>query len=162
MKNRAYLSHLMIFALITAAMPLMSQKYSVKNNLNFTLNGTSTLHDWEMTASNGTCTIDFITNATGDITGINSVAFNMPAKSLKSGKAPMDKNAYTALKADKYANITAKLKTGSVQSDGAGICTVKTTIALTMAGVTKDLPINVKIKRKVLMPLKLPANEKLQ
>ena len=148
MKNRAYLSHLMIFALITAAMPLMSQKYSVKNNLNFTLNGTSTLHDWEMTASNGTCTIDFITNATGDITGINSVAFNMPAKSLKSGKAPMDKNAYTALKADKYANITAKLKTGSVQSDGAGICTVKTTIALTMAGVTKDLPINVKIKKK--------------
>lgn len=160
MRNRILFFPTLVILLLSLTTTINGQKYTAKNNLNFQVAGTSTLHDWEMTASNGTCAIEFSNNAAGEISGVSTVSFNMPAKSLKSGKGPMDKNAYTALKTDKFPNISAKLKTANLISEGASY-NVKATISLTMAGVTKDMPINVKVKRKAGNTIEVSGEKKL-
>ncbi|GAA4268037.1 YceI family protein [Hyunsoonleella aestuarii] len=66
------------------------------------INGTSNLHDWTITSSSCTGTISF-----NDINkcSINSLKFEVPPISLKSGKKGMDKNTYKALKTDEFKNI---------------------------------------------------------
>lgn len=66
------------------------------------INGTSNLHDWTITSSSCTGNISF-----NDINkcSINSLKFEVPPISLKSGKKGMDKNTYKALKTDEFKNI---------------------------------------------------------
>lgn len=74
-------------------------------NLQIVINGTSTLHDWDMKSSKGTADVNF--EFAGDkLTGISGLNFNMPAESLKSEHSMMDKNAYKALKTDDNKNIS--------------------------------------------------------
>src|ERR671921_529393 len=82
--------------LLLIAAPAFSQtpaKYSAAAGT-IAINGTSTLHNWEMTAQKPTCEALFIQNGTGAITDLSALSFTLPAESLKSGKGPMDKNAY--------------------------------------------------------------------
>ena len=65
-----------------------------------TVSGTSTMHDWTMTSTSGTFSGTVAGNA------INNIQYNLGAKTLKSGKGAMDSNAYKAMKADKFPNIT--------------------------------------------------------
>ena len=51
------------------------------------IEGTSTLHDWEMTVEGFNGTID-VEVASNDIE-IKSLKLNVPVKNLKSGKSPM-------------------------------------------------------------------------
>lgn len=69
--------------------------------------GTSTLHDWEMQATNlkGTMHVDEYS----DSLDIKDLELTVPVEALKSGKSAMDKNAYKALKVKKYQNINYKL-----------------------------------------------------
>lgn len=76
-----------------------AQKISSKT-VKTTVSGTSTMHDWTMTSNNGT----FSANVSGNT--LTDVTYTLGAKTLKSGKGPMDTNAYKAMKADKFPNIT--------------------------------------------------------
>jgi len=69
------------------------------------IEGTSTLHDWEMVGSDFSSSYTaFYENNT--LVKIESIVFEIPAKSLKSkeGKV-MDNKAYESLKADAYPKI---------------------------------------------------------
>lgn len=70
--------------------------------------GTSTLHDWEMEAENlyGTIDVDLYP----DSLDIKELHLTVPVQSLKSGKEPMDDNAYKALKSKDHPKIIYKLK----------------------------------------------------
>jgi len=109
-------------------------KYHAKDNLQLVVNGTSTLHDWDMKTSKGECNAVFVVNAAGQLTGLTALSFTMPAESLKSDHSSMDKNAYKSLKTDKNANITYTLTSATLLPDG----TVKCQGKLTIAGVTAD------------------------
>ena len=108
-----------------------AQKIS-SNNVKTTVSGTSTLHAWTMTSTNGTFSGTVAGNA------IQDVSYKMGSKTLKSGKGPMDNNAYKAVQADKYPNITF---TATSVNMGKGTMTGK----LTVTNVTKTitLPANV-------------------
>ena len=108
-----------------------AQKIS-SNNVKTTVSGTSTLHAWTMTSTNGTFSGTVAGNA------IQDISYKMGSKTLKSGKGPMDNNAYKAIQADKYPNIT--FTAGSVNM-GKGTMTGK----LTVSNVTKTitLPVNI-------------------
>lgn len=98
-----------------------------------TINGTSSIHDWTMTANAAT----FVGTVSGN--AISNVKLVIAAKNLKSEKGSMMNNkAYKALKADEQPNITftaASLPVGKTNVSGR----------LTIAGVTKaiSLPVNV-------------------
>lgn len=108
-----------------------AQKIS-SNNVKTVVSGTSTMHDWKMTSANG--------SFTGNVSGnsIQDLKYTMTSKSLKSGKGPMDTNAYKALQADKYPAISF---TASSVNIGKGTMTGK----LTVANVSKSInvPVNV-------------------
>ena len=103
------------------------------NGVSLRVTGTSTLHDWEMKGTAGTCSADFVLNAAGLPTTISTLNFTYPAESLKSEHSGMDGNAYKALKTKKSPSITFKQTSATVAADG----TVKSQGQLTIAGVTK-------------------------
>ncbi|GET31863.1 hypothetical protein PbJCM13498_07260 [Prolixibacter bellariivorans] len=69
------------------------------------IDGTSTLHDWNMKTTDLKCTAVMGMDGTV-VNSIESVTFSCPAESLKSGESSiMDKKAYKAIKSDKYPEI---------------------------------------------------------
>lgn len=112
-------------------------KYTAKDNIKLTVSGTSTMHDWEMKTSTGSCDATFMMDGSGVITGLSKMSFKTTSKSLKSGKGGMDKNAYKALKADTNPEISAVLKSATITSKG-GSYTINGKIDLTIAGKTME------------------------
>lgn len=101
-----------------------------------TVNGTSSLHDWAMTASSSTFT--------GTVSGnsITNVKFSIPVKNLTSTKGNMMNNkAYKALKSDSTPNISFTAVSIPV---GSGNVSGK----MTIAGVTKNVSFPVTVVKK--------------
>src|SRR5438876_615961 len=88
-------------------------KYSVRS-MDVKLEGTSTLHDWTMTASSGNSEGIFSFAGNDKLTSISGLSFSLPAKSLKSEHKAMDNNTYKALKADENPNISFVMTSGKI------------------------------------------------
>lgn len=126
--------------LLFFAAPLFSQtssKFSVAAGT-IAINGTSTLHNWEMTAQKPTCEALFVQNGTGALTDLTALSFSLPAEALKSGKGPMDKNAYKALKTGANRNITFTATSATVTPTGANTYQVKCNGKLSIAGTARE------------------------
>ena len=121
-------------------------KYSSKNGISIEVNGTSTLHDWEMKSADGSFDANFTQTATGAITAVNGMSFTTNPKALKSGKSAMDNNAYKALKTDKAPSISFIANTSTVTAVDATTYIVKATGKLSIAGAVKDTEISAKCK----------------
>lgn len=112
-----------------------AQKIS-QQSVNVIVNGTSSLHDWDMNASAGTFT--------GSVNGntISNATFTMPVKNLTGKKGKMMNNkAYAALKSDKAPNISfsaASIPVGKSNVNGK----------LSIAGVTKNISLPVTVTKK--------------
>jgi len=137
---------ILLFAIsITAGRAQLSYKISAVNAVNMKLSGTSTLHKWDMNAKSftGDAQFGFTPTNTGKLTNIKSLSFSLPVLNLKSNDRGLDKNAYKALKADVFKNITYKLTTANVQFITGNKYLVKTTGNLSIAGVTNEIAMDV-------------------
>lgn len=130
----------LLFVHLIVAAAFAQNKTLVVSGISLKVNGTSTLHDWEMKATSGTCTADFTFSPAGQLTGIPALSYTVSAETLKSEHSGMDSNAYKALKTKKNPNITFKLTAGTVAADGS----VKAQGQLTIAGVTKAVELTAK------------------
>ena len=105
--------------------------------------GTSTLHDWEITAEEMTGDASI---ALGDKMAVEALQFKVKVKSLESGKSSMNKNTYEALKADKNPYISYKLtEVKSIKNTGSAY-KLETVGKLTIGGFTKTIPLTVDAK----------------
>lgn len=107
-----------------------------ESNTKVSVDGTSTVHDWTMEAEefDGTADVTIENNA---LKSINSLSFNVPVKSLKSGKSSMDDNAYEALKVKNHPTIKYQFRSmDNVKVDGS-TTTMDTKGLLTVGGVSK-------------------------
>lgn len=124
---------------IQAQQSLQVKAYSL------TIEGTSSLHDWESTVEK----LDFkgtFTLAGNSLTAVKSVVATIPVKSIKSPKGKMmDNKTYEAFNYEKNPSIIFTM-TGSNIDERKGIIDVLGT--LTMAGMTK--PIDLSLNYKVL------------
>jgi polyisoprenoid-binding protein YceI len=111
-----------------------------KNN-NMKLSGTSTLHDWTMNAPVFSSEAQFVLTGR-QISLLKALTFSLAVADLKSGESGLDKNAYKALKSGDHQNITYKLSSATVSADGNKFL-IKTHGSLTIAGVTKEVSIDV-------------------
>ncbi|QKJ62601.1 YceI family protein [Flavobacterium sp. M31R6] len=126
--------------LFTMTLTVNAQKaYNLDAKTNFSVFGTSTLHDWEMKSPSRTGTAN-LTVTDSKITDINSIDITLPAESIKSEKKSMDKVAYETLKTDKFKNIKYVLKS----ADKVNETTWNLTGTYTIAGVSKVLKTQVK------------------
>lgn len=132
MKNSANIKALVLGLGLLSGLAF-GQKISSKT-VKTVVSGTSTLHDWKMTSSNGTFSGTISGNA------IQDVQYSMTGKSLKSGKGAMDTNAYKAIEADKYPNISFSATSVNI---GKGTMTGK----LTVTNVTKTISVPVSVSK---------------
>lgn len=141
--------------LILAAICLFVNCPDILAQLNYTINaskandmklsGTSSLHDWDMTAHTftGEAQFSFEKGNNKQLTSINSLSFSLPVKNLKSDNKGLDKNAYKALKTETHKNINYKLISAEVMPEKDSKFLIKTNGNLTIAGVTKEVLMDV-------------------
>lgn len=111
-------------------------QYQQKNDFTLTINGTSTMHDWEMKSSKIACNATFTFFEDGELGGLSLLHFTMPAESLKSERTGLDAVAYRAMKTSKNPTITFDLTSATVSKQGT-VITCKGN--LTLAGVTQEV-----------------------
>jgi polyisoprenoid-binding protein YceI len=107
-----------------------------------TLYGTSTLHDWNMTATVFTTDANFTLTADNQLTALTALTVDLPVRNLKSKDDGMNNNAYDALKADKNKDITFQLKSATITPSGGNKYQIVALGSLTIAGVSKAATLN--------------------
>lgn len=97
---------IILTALILAAQTGFAQeKFRMdERNSEITVEGTSSVHDWEMKATemNASIQLKISENTIADIINVD---FSMPTEKLKSENTIMDKKSWDALKSKKYSSI---------------------------------------------------------
>lgn len=112
--------------------------YTIHDKATVKIEGTSTMHDWEMNTRKVSGKAEFIFDGT-DVKGIRSLHITIPSESLQSGKGAMDKNAYKALKTDDHKEIRFTL-TEVTRVERSGSRFILTCLGkLTIAGTTKEV-----------------------
>ena len=79
-----------------------------KNSVSFLINGTSTLHNWDMHLKTFDCKANFLIEDSR-LRGIDDVIFTCSTTDLKSNNSLMDRKAYAALKSSEFPEITFKM-----------------------------------------------------
>ena len=106
-----------------------------------TVEGTSNLHDWDLTVEDMNGSLDLVKEG-NSLKTIDKLHLTIPAESLKSGKRGMDKNTFKALDTDDHETISYHLKTvKNVNGKGGGSYTISTTGDLSLAGETRSIAI---------------------
>lgn len=125
-----------------------------------TVNGTSTMHDWESTVGKvewaGTLTV----NGT-QLTEVKDASIKINVTDIKSTKGKvMDNKTYEAFKYEKNPTIQYKLTSAKINGAGADY-SLNTNGNLTMAGVTKPIDMAVKAKVQATGEVTLTGNYKI-
>lgn len=109
------------------------------------LSGTSSMHDWDMKAYafTGEAQFSFTKDDTHQLTAVRSLSFCLPVVNLTSDKARLDKNAYEALKTNRNKDITYTLQSAMVSPEKDGKFLVRAIGDLTIAGVTREITMDV-------------------
>lgn len=115
-----------------------AQNATIQPNSSLWVEGTSSLHDWKMTAKNFAGVVDLA--ETGNV---NTVQVTVPVLELSADNGTMNKKAYEALKAKEYPTITYTLDASDLTQKGDNF-ELNTNGSLTMAGVTKPVTFTVK------------------
>ena len=121
---------------------LQAQSFKIKN-YKMTIQGTSSLHDWESTVEKLECKGSVVVAGSG--LDVKDIVVKIPVTSIKSTKGKMmDNKTYDAFDQEKNPNIVFTM-TGKKVNENNSTMDIKGN--LSMAGVTKaiDLVLNYKI-----------------
>jgi polyisoprenoid-binding protein YceI len=115
------------------------KSYTLDAKSNFSVSGTSTLHDWTMKSETATGSAN-LTVTGSKLDKITSLTVTLPAETIKSEKKSMDKVAYEALKTKANKDIKYVLKSAEKVNE----TTWNLTGTYTIAGVSKEIKTQVK------------------
>ena len=116
--------------------------FKIGPNSVMTLAGTSTTHNWAMTAHSFTGNATMAVSSSGQLSAVSALNLVLPVQNLKGDHDGMNTNAYKALKSDQFKDITFKLTSAKVTSSGAKKYNIAVLGSLTIAGVTKPVTLN--------------------
>ncbi|WP_308991161.1 YceI family protein [Mariniflexile litorale] len=131
---------LMALFLLTFNLIQAQQFNLINKESSLTVFGTSSLHDWHISAEQQSGKIIFKNLEAGEIT---TCTIDVVVESLKSGKSSMDKNTYKALNSSSYKTISFQLiAVKETVNKGNGKFTIKAEGDLTISGVKKRIPLD--------------------
>lgn len=135
-KNKTIMKSCILGLLILVPGLSFSQEYKIGEVSKIVVEGTSTLHDWEMESnkSKGFAVLEFENSS---LKSISDLEFLFTVETLKSGKSTMDNISYEALKTDKYPTIKFVLKDVLSINAKGDKSEVTARGNLTIAGVTR-------------------------
>lgn len=125
--------------------------------------GTSTLHEWNMVSKTADCVMAIEFNG-ANISGLSSLSFTLKAETLKSEHKGLDKNAYKALNTGKYPEISFISNYANIRPDGQNNYVISAKGQLTISGVTKEVwlagvttlnPANMSLETKGSLKIKM-------
>lgn len=108
------------------------------------VNGTSTLHDWEMVSSQMENEAEFKLDEEDHPLHLTSISFSLKTETLKSDNKKLDKNAYEALKSSEHPEINFKSTSYEIVKKEDNTHLMKIKGKLTIAGVTKEKTVEAK------------------
>lgn len=133
MKKPIYIFVISLLMIMVFQTLQAQETYQVSQESKMVIKGTSSLHDWEseVTELQGQAQLSL----QGQKPSFQGFTFDIPVKSIKSGKSSMDKNTYVALEEDQHPTI--KFNLNEIQEINNGKITA--TGNLTVAGQTKPV-----------------------
>ena len=141
MKSLIIFSRNLPFIFLLIISPIVNVFSQTKWNIvksNIEVDGTSTLHDWEMKTLKATGSAVFVFNG-NKISAIQNAQLIVKVNDLKSESSGLDKNAYNAMNASANPQIIfTSSDVNLVSSDGINY-SLKLSGKLSMSGVTKAL-----------------------
>lgn len=133
---------IIVVLILAAGTVAMADRYSGTEGSVIRIEGTSTIHNWTM---EGSLIRGEISAPTADIWNSASKAVvAIPVTSIRSEHGKMDRLMAEALKAKTHPDIRFEMIDATPQSANANGFVVKTRGRLTIAGVTKDVTIDVR------------------
>lgn len=146
MKRKMNKFYLLVLFMGTVLASNAQTKYFLDNNSsNLVVEGTSSIHDWEMEANDLKSAIVLRFNE-NTLTTIEHVDFASPAKKILSDNSIMNSKTHDALKVDKNPEIIFTLKSvNHLDVNGNSISGVVTG-NLKIAGIARTIRINFKGK----------------
>lgn len=108
----------------------------------FKVEGTSTLHDWDLIASSFTTTASILLDDANRLKAIESLTLTLPVKNLTNKDSKLTKNAWDALNADQHKHIMYKVTSATIVPQQGSSYLAKTTGNLTIAGVTRSIALD--------------------
>ncbi|NEM96966.1 YceI family protein [Pontibacter burrus] len=122
---------------------LAQTQFQLAGKTELKVNGTSTLHDWEMTSAQAQGKAEMILEGT-TLKNVKSASVTLKTQSIKSGTAKMDDIAYETLKANKFTDIVFTLTSFRALDNNRALAVGN----LTIAGTTKPVTFNVETSTK--------------
>ena len=117
-------------------------KINESKDMDMKLLGTSTLHNWTMDAKTFSGDADFNFKE-GQLISVKALTFSLVVANLKSSEGGLNKNAYKALKTNEYKDIDYKLLSATISPVKDNKFLIKAHGNLTIAGVTKEIDMDV-------------------
>jgi len=135
-----------LLAIFLYHLPLHAQNTLTVKSVKASIQGSSTLHDWESQITQITCLGDFQADNTL-LKNIADISVKIPVAGIKSSEGKMmDNKTYDAFKSEEHPYITYTATRAQITTDAAKNTTIKVSGNLTMAGTTKPITIEAKGK----------------
>jgi hypothetical protein len=136
---------------------LLAQSFKVKN-YKMTVQGTSSLHDWESVVEKVDCKGSYTLDG-NTLEDVKDVVVKIPVTSIKSTKGKiMDNKTYDAFNYEKHPSIVFTLNARKISAEKS---TVDLKGILAMAGATKVIDLTVNYKILPNGDLKITGSKKL-
>jgi polyisoprenoid-binding protein YceI len=124
--------------------PVHAQNTLLVKSVKASIQGTSTLHEWESQITKITCLGNFQSD-NSLLRNIEDICVKIPVAGIKSSEGKMmDNKTYDAFKSEEHPYIVYTASRAQVSIDGAKLTTIKVSGNLTMAGTTKPITIEAK------------------
>ncbi|MBT1686443.1 YceI family protein [Dawidia soli] len=142
--------------------PLCAQNTLVVKSVKASIQGTSTLHEWESEITRITCLGNFQSES-NLLRNIEDISVRIPVAGIKSSEGRMmDNKTYEAFKSDEHPYIIYTASHARITVDAARNTTISVAGNLTMAGTTKPVVVEAKGKPLANGDMEVSISRKLK